>query len=232
MSLPISNTEHVYRQLRRQIITGELAPGERLLIRGLCERFGTSNSPVIEAIRRLEQEGLVLSRTNAGAQVKEWNTQDLVRSYLTRSAVDGMAARLFVDCATQEQRDKLVELNEGFNRAARGEDIILLREADAAYHLYVISCTLSLPIQKAMESVYAVSMTFFGNNSAFSSPFVENQHDEMTEVFLGSDPDAAENLVRDAMRGVLRNLVERGIIDQKDIPASIEEDMLVEAGIA
>lgn len=228
MPLPISNAEHIYRSMRHSIINGELAQGERLLIRVLCEQFGTSSSPVIEAIRRLEQEGLVTSRPNAGAQVTEWSAKDVVHSYIVREALDAKAARLFVDCATQEQRQTLTELNENFHEASRSRNVTQAREADTAYHQHIISCTMPFPIQKAMESVYAITMAFISNQPNIPQMFQEDMHDEMTDVLLGDDPVAAEVFVRDSMRGALGALIQFGIIDQKAVPISVEADILTE----
>lgn len=229
MPLPISNAEYIYRSLRLSIINGELAQGERLLIRTICEQFGTSSSPVIEAIRRLEQEGLVTSRPNAGAQVTEWSGKDVVHSYIVREALDAKAARLFVDCATPEQRQRLIELNEKFHEASRNQNVVQVREADTAYHQHIICCTLPLPIQKAMESVYAITMAFISNQPNFSQLFREGMHDEMTDVLLGDDPVAAEIYVRTSMRRALEKLIQFGIVDERDVPVSVEADILMEA---
>jgi len=230
MPLPISNAEHIYRNMRRSIINGELPPGERLLIRAICEQFGTSSSPVIEAIRRLEQEGLVVSRQNAGAQVQEWSAQDVVRSYLTREAVDGMAARLFVKFATDDQRMKLSELNEGYHQAARSKNLALVLEADTAYHTHIIQCTLPLPMQKAMESIYAITMTFYCNNPLTPISFDENVHDDMTDALVGDDTERAYCSVQEDVEAKLRRLVELGIANQKDIPAFVRSGgVLMEA---
>lgn len=228
MPLPISNAEHIYRGLRRAIITGEMEPGERLLIRAISEQFGTSSSPVIEAIRRLEQEGLAVSRHNVGAQVQEWTSQDVARSFLTREANDGLAARLFVECATDEQRKKLVLLNDSFHLAARDQKAVLVREADTAYHLHIISCTLPLPMQKAMEATYAITMTYLNNMPDMPQMFLEDVHDEMTDLLLGDDPFAAEEYIRDTIGQALRKSVAMGTIEAKDVPASVGVEIMAQ----
>lgn len=226
MSLPISNAEHIYRSLRRSIIHGELAPGERLLIRAISEQFGTSSSPVIEAIRRLEQEGLAISRHNVGAQVQEWTSQDVARSFLIREINDGLAARLFVECATDAQRDKLVQLNDNFHLAARGQNTVLVREADTAYHLHIISCTLPLPMQKAMETTYAITMTYFNKTPDMLQMFLEDVHDEMTDLLLGNDPIAVEKYVHASIRQALQQSVEAGTIEPKDVLSYFASEIL------
>jgi|GEM_PF-6685506 len=222
MPLPISNAEHIYRSMRRSIINGELPPGERLLIRALCEQFGTSSSPVIEAIRRLEQEGLVVSRQNAGAQVMEWSAQDVVRSFLTREVNDGLAAQLFVECATAKEQDQLVQLNESYHQASRTKDAIRVREADTNYHLHIISCTFPMPMQKAMESTYAITMTHFSNHAVtVPAQFREDTHNELTDIYLGNDPELAARAAREHVRGALSQVVRMGLLQSEDVPASI-----------
>jgi DNA-binding GntR family transcriptional regulator len=221
MSLPISNAEHIYRSLRRSIIHGELAPGERLLIRAISEQFGTSSSPVIEAIRRLEQEGLVVTRTNAGAQVKEWSSSEIVRSYMTRNAIDGVAARLFVEFASNKQRDTLRDLNEKYRQDVLNESSLQWCEADANYHMHVVSSVMPEPVEKLMEVLYAITMTLHNTIPGIKTVFpLPSTHDDLTEILTGDDPEAAE---RAAFYHVSKfnQLAEMGIIHEEDIPRSI-----------
>lgn len=224
MPLPISNTEYVYCNLRREIIYGELEPGQRLLIRELSQRFGTSNTPVIEAIRRLEQDGLIVSRVNAGAQVREWTAQEIVRAYLTREVVDGVAARLFVAFATDEQRAELTRLNENYHRVVEGDETATQRrEAEAAYHLHVVQATLPWPMQNAMESICAITMTFLSAfPSALSQPYDPCSHDALTGVLLGDDPQAAETKAREHVRGALNHLLEINVLEASDVSNTVE----------
>src|SRR6187200_3686539 len=82
----------VHRDLRHAILEGELAPGERLRAEALAGRFGTSRTPVREALLMLEREGLVDVLPNRGAIVRSFDADDLLDLYEVRSLIEPHAA--------------------------------------------------------------------------------------------------------------------------------------------
>src|SRR5215467_704724 len=88
-----STVDAVYGALRRGILEGELPPGLRLRSDVLANEFNVSRTPVREALRKLETEGLVVAARN-GLVVRELTEQDLTEIFHMREALEGMAARL------------------------------------------------------------------------------------------------------------------------------------------
>lgn len=86
--------EQVFDAIHRSIINGELKAGERLRIRNLAEQLGTSVMPVREALRRLEEGGLVETVPYRGAVVKGFTAQELLHIYAVRRVLEVEAARL------------------------------------------------------------------------------------------------------------------------------------------
>jgi DNA-binding GntR family transcriptional regulator len=123
------------RDLRESILSGELQPGERLILAELAERTSTSSMPVREAVRRLEAEGLVEQIPHRGAQVTPVSVPDLEDLYRVRIPLETLAVRLAAARFSEDDYERLsrvlVEYREAYERGddARG------REMHAAFHL-------------------------------------------------------------------------------------------------
>ncbi|HZP21642.1 MAG TPA: GntR family transcriptional regulator [Bauldia sp.] len=122
----------VYSELRRQILTGELIPGHEVNQEAMAARLGVSITPLREALRRLEMEGLVRLKAHRTVIIPPLTREELVELYVIRIELDSLAARLAAEAASDEQaalvsrlarqkpaRDPVVqlELNRGFHRA-------------------------------------------------------------------------------------------------------------------
>ncbi len=99
---PPSLRDQVASQLRASIIGGSLKPGTRLVERELCEQMGVSRPSVREAMRQLENEGLITNLPNRGPIVAVVSQKVAADIYEVRSAIEGLAARLFARNASEE----------------------------------------------------------------------------------------------------------------------------------
>src|SRR5438046_2145375 len=104
MQVQQTSGDRVYQAIRGLILSGELAPGDRLVQRQLARRFGTSNIPVVEALRRLEYDGLVEGCANWSSTVRRWTFADIEALYLAREALEGVTCRLFAERAGMAER--------------------------------------------------------------------------------------------------------------------------------
>lgn len=106
MSLPRSSLSSMaYRELRRAILSGRLAPGSHVTVRPLCEEFGLSATPVKAALTALEREGFLVLHPHRGFFVPEVDRDDMRELYELREVLDGIAARRVAALAS---RDALV----------------------------------------------------------------------------------------------------------------------------
>ena len=94
-----TTADAVYQALRHAILHGDLAPGERLRSDALANELRVSRTPVREALRKLEAEGLV-APSGSGLIVRALSEQDLTELFYVREALEGMAARLAAENAT------------------------------------------------------------------------------------------------------------------------------------
>jgi DNA-binding GntR family transcriptional regulator len=84
---------HAAESIRRAILTGELSPGERIREEDLAQRLGVSRAPVREAIRALEQEGLIRSEPHRASYITALDEEEIEHLYRVRAEVEAIAAR-------------------------------------------------------------------------------------------------------------------------------------------
>ena len=129
----VSIADQVFEILEKDILTGVHARGEILTETKLSEKLGVSRTPIREALRRLEQERLVVG-TSRGMRVVGLDMRDIEDIYEIRSRVEGLAARRAADRAKPEQLDELkriLDMQEFFTIKEDGDSII---DADNHFH--------------------------------------------------------------------------------------------------
>lgn len=124
----------VFNTLRQAILKGELAPGERLMEIALAERLGVSRTPIREAIRKLELEGLVLMIPRKGAEVAKISEKSLRDVLEVRRSLEELAIELACQRMTQEEVFRLETAQREFSLAIDKEDAMGIAETDENYH--------------------------------------------------------------------------------------------------
>ena len=115
MSIP--SAADAYHRIRRWIVEGRLRPGDRLIEQRLAEDLDLSRTPVREALRMLQSEGLVTFEPNRGARVRELTREHIADLYELRARLEAMAAELAAARAMPEERAKLVAADQAFAAA-------------------------------------------------------------------------------------------------------------------
>lgn len=131
----------VYRTLRKAILRGEFKPGERLMEIMLANKLGVSRTPVREAMRQLENEGLVIMIPRKGGQVAQITSQELHDVLEVRCSLEMLAAEKACERITPEEVVKLREAAQGFENSIDAEDITAVAEADVAFHDVIYNAT-------------------------------------------------------------------------------------------
>ena len=124
----------VFKTLRQAILKGELEPGERLMEIQLAERLGVSRTPIREAIRKLELEGLVLMIPRKGAEVAKISEKSLRDVLEVRRSLEELAIELACQRMTEEEVDALEQTQEEFKAAVACGDARKIAETDETYH--------------------------------------------------------------------------------------------------
>ena len=131
----------VFNTLRHAILKGELEPGERLMEISLAQKLGVSRTPIREAIRKLELEGLVVMVPRKGAEVADITEKDLRDVLEVRTALEELSIELAIRNMDEEQLDNLKKANEAFARNSEGDDLIKIAESDVAFHEHIYMAT-------------------------------------------------------------------------------------------
>ena len=115
----------VFNTLRQAILKGELKPGERLMEIQLAEKLGVSRTPIREAIRKLELEGLVLMIPRRGAEVAKISHKNLQDTLEVRGALEELATDLACQRITDEELQELSAAEDNFQKvvASGGSEI-------------------------------------------------------------------------------------------------------------
>ncbi|HMD91756.1 MAG TPA: GntR family transcriptional regulator [Trebonia sp.] len=130
---PAPIRSRVLDNLRQAILERKLAPGQRLIERELVELTGVSRTSIREALRELAAEGLVTTIPNKGTVVATVTAEEARQLYQVRSALEGLAGRLFVENATNAQRRALVNALRAVERAAPKGSPAMLAAKDKFY---------------------------------------------------------------------------------------------------
>ena len=124
----------VFNTLRQAILRGELQPGERLLEIHLANKLGVSRTPIREAIRKLELEGLVLMIPRKGAVVAEITEKSLRDVLEVRRALEELAMKLACEKILDEEIEELKAAAKEFENALKTGDVTVFAEADVKFH--------------------------------------------------------------------------------------------------
>lgn len=130
---------HAYEQIRQAIVEGRYHAGQRLIEKNLGEEFQLSRTPVREALRMLESEGLVVSLPNRGAVVRPLSAQDIYDIYDLRVRLESLAAERAARDPRPEQLAVLETANEEFAvllPSFVGDDLDVVRRIEAANHRF------------------------------------------------------------------------------------------------
>lgn len=203
--------------IRTAIASGELAPGEQIVEAAIAARIGVSRSPVREALRELEQHGLVVSVPNRGTFVVEITAEDAQEIVLLRAALEGLAARLATDAMGRRDRrvlEAIVERMERLardagSRPARGEGTADtgeagsgglaepdFSEADAEFHTTVVQLSGHRRLQRLWSEqdpfIWLRTTGVARDRSAADYVALAQEHRELLDALATGDPVAAQ----------------------------------------
>lgn len=143
----------VFHTLRKAILRGDLKPDERLMEIKLAERLGVSRTPIREAIRMLQLEGLVVNIPRKGAHVAKITEKDLRDVLEVRGGLEDMAVRLASKRITKEQVELLQEAAQAFEAAVEADQLIPLAEADENFHALIYQATTNERLVQMLNNI-------------------------------------------------------------------------------
>jgi DNA-binding GntR family transcriptional regulator len=187
----------VFNTLRQEILTGKLKPGERLMEIHLANKLGVSRTPIREAIRKLELEGLVIMIPRRGAEVAQITFKSLEDVMEVRRALDVLAIELACDRMLDEDLDRLGKACENFNVAVATKDTRKIAEADVEFHDIIVQSTgnarLIQLVNNLSEQMYRYRFEYLKDETTHDA--LKHEHLEMYHSIGKKDKETAAKTV-------------------------------------
>lgn len=204
----------VFNTLRQAIITGEFAPGERLMEIALANRLGVSRTPVREAIRKLELEGLVVMIPRKGAEVAKITEKDLRDVLEVRCSLEELAAELAAERMSDEAKEAIEKALYTFEKAIISDDNAAIADSDVEFHDSIFEATgnarLIQMISNLREQMYRYRLEYVKDSEYHMTLLKE--HKELVKAMFSGKKEEARQIMRKHINNqemtVIRNIKE------------------------
>lgn len=186
--------EIVYEELKRQILVGEISPGTRMMEVELADVMGVSRTPVREAIRKLEKEGLVSIEPRKGAYASNISIKDMVDVLEVRQGLEEMAAMLAAGRITEEQKEELLEILAGYRNAVEAANIEESIRYDEAFHIKIVSISGNKTLEQVFSTVQELALRFryiyYDDFNRYEN--MPREHQMIEEAIMSGDSEKAK----------------------------------------
>ena len=189
-----SLTKLLVEELKTAMITGKLAPGERLSEEKLAASLKVSRIPLREALRRLETEGYVTFLPNHEVAVSKPTMEELEDYYAIASVLEGLAARLAVERAQPEELSRLRELHQLLREAYQERDLGRYFEANSNFHHFIAEIAGNERLYRLIDQMRReIKKTrIFSLHLPQRLDYSMREHDQILDAFLKKNPELAE----------------------------------------
>ncbi|WP_308797763.1 GntR family transcriptional regulator [Agromyces silvae] len=193
-----SRRETVADVLRDAITSGRLQPGQKLTEAGIAEQLGTSRAPVREALRQLEQEGLVISYPYRGTEVLGVSQEEIEHVLVpVRVALEKYAFRKAMPRLEEADYERLESVIASMDAAAAAGDTGSLADEDIRFHETVVELSEQQHCLQIWKSIQPRVRAYFQRDAGYyAEPSkVAVQHRELIDALRSGDPDRLDEAV-------------------------------------
>lgn len=197
----LTKSEAIYSELKSAIIDGRYKPQDRIAISEIAKEFGTSLSPVRDAIKKLESEGLIKFKPHSGGVVTYLQMEDIEKIYPIRMAIEGLAVRLASQKITNETLDDLEKqvnkMEESLSKN-RYED---LHRQNEKFHTTICAACENEYLDKIFSSLlnfYYIIPSIFSFMPSIAKQALDG-HKEILNALKKRDGVAAEQIIVEHM---------------------------------
>jgi DNA-binding GntR family transcriptional regulator len=190
--------DHVYEQVREAIVAGRMHSGDKLNERQLATRLGISTTPLKEALRMLEAEGLVRSEPRRGIYVT-FDASQAEEMMLARAAIESMIARQAARRATPEQVDRLNAVLDEMRSGLEAADVRQLIDLNERFHnaIHEASGCEYLRRLQSGQNIYNHATRLSILADKLEQRLAVDEHQAIARAIAAREPDVAERLMRD-----------------------------------
>ena len=190
--------ENVADEIRMKILNGDMKPGDKIIEQELASEFGISRGPVREALRQLEQEGMVEYSRNVGCSVKHIGMDDVYEIYYMRANYEMMAVRLYNAPFPRETIEKMEQVLEQMKQLHKEESILDLVSF--------------MRLKKAWEDLNYGNIVMGYNMAVDSDQVIKRQyliHEKLLSACRTGTPAQVEQAIADHYLGSVEKLIQK-----------------------
>lgn len=212
--------EAVYRQLIDEIKSGALPPGARLREVEVSTRYGISRTPVREAIRLLERDGLVVHLPRQGATIRGLDYAEIIELYEMRIVLEGTAARLAARMALPAELDGLSALHSAFAAATEGASA---HELNRQFHTTLVRAARNRFLIKSLSALQKTLLILGPTTLANARRLADavGEHADILQAICAADGARAEA----AMRAHIEAALKQRLAGLRSLDLPMEEDL-------
>ncbi len=169
-------------KLQRDILTGKYRPGEKLTEQNLCKEYGVSRTPIREALRQLEECGLVENILNRGCFVIGLSRQEFEDMFDLRKAYEIQAVRWAIERITEDEMDRLEETFEFMEFYTMRGDLDKMLVINAGFHQVIYEAAHNRMLQKTLTS-YQTFLKYRSENAVYGAGYLSTVLEEHRAIF-------------------------------------------------
>lgn len=186
----------VFQNLRTAILRGDFQPGERLMENQLADKMGVSRTPIREAIRKLELEGLVIMVPRKGAEVANITEKDIRDVLEVRATLEGLAIKLACENMDPKDIKQLERVNNEFIKAVKAKQTDIVVKKDIAFHDIIFEASgnekLIQILNNLREQIYRYRMEYVYHIADHNQ--LVKEHLKIVDALKSKDQELATEL--------------------------------------
>ncbi|MDY2959618.1 MAG: GntR family transcriptional regulator [Hornefia sp.] len=193
---PLSLT--LFERLQEDILSNNLKTGDKLTESKLCKEYNVSRTPLREALRQLESDGLIETIPNRGAFVAGLSPQDVSDLTELRNQAEISAVRWAIERITEKEREELDETFEFMQFYTHKNDIPKMLNINKAFHKVIYNATHNKMLIKSLNE-YQLYLSYTNPSNYYEPNYLREvlyEHREIYNAFLSHDKDAGEAAMR------------------------------------
>lgn len=184
--------------IKDQIIKGEIAIGSQLKINEISEHLGISQTPIREAIQYLVSEKVLENHRNKGYFVRKHNENDVFEIYSLRAMIEGLAIRLAIQRASNEELQNLIALFEEMKTKMDDPKVESISHYSTKIHESIINMSKHDKLIDVNKSIsFQVKVVNSVLERKYTKEFEISEHEELIEIMKEGDPGKAEKVMRE-----------------------------------
>lgn len=203
--------ENVADEIRMKILNGDIKPGDKIVEQELASEFGISRGPVREALRQLEQEGMVEYSRNVGCSVRHVGMDDIYEIYYMRANYEMMAVRLHNGPFPQENLEKMEHILSQMKMLHKDEYRKVF-ELDNEFHEAILDLVSFKRLKKAWEDLSYGNIVTGYNMDVDREQVIKRQyiiHEKLLDVCKNGSPAQVEQAIAEHYLGGVEKLIKK-----------------------